>query len=245
MGELTLTEAGITVLTGVLMGVLVNLAAEVLPAISSGRGAVTAHGRCVISGDRGCVGAIALAYPTPAVWSRPRWWAVVLASVGLQLLTRLRFGTPLSRLLVTLYSAVLLLILVIDAEHRLVLNRVLLPTALFALAVPLLRPGMALLPVVLGGLVSFAAFLLIALAGRGALGVGDVKLAGVIGLMLGYPLALKALIAGIIIAGLATLFLLAIRRIGLRSYIPYAPWLVAGVYLVMFLDPRFVQMIGG
>ena len=45
----------------------------------------------------------------------------------------------------------------------------------------------------LGGLAGFGLFLLLAILGRGALGAGDVKLAGVIGLMTGYPTVWTAL----------------------------------------------------
>ena len=75
---------------------------------------------------------------------------------------------------------------------------------------------------------------LIALIGRGKLGAGDVKLAGVIGLMLGFPAAITALVIGIFLGGAAAIILLLTRRAGRKSSFAYAPYLALGA-LVMLL----------
>ena len=104
-------------------------------------------------------------------------------------------------MLVCLYAAFLLAVLVIDLEHRLVLNVMLAPAALLALVASLLPGGLSPEQAVLGGIVAFAGFFVLAFVGRGALGYGDVKLAGVIGLMVGYPAVIGALFAGVLLGG--------------------------------------------
>ena len=66
------------------------------------------------------------------------------------------------------------------------------------------------------------------------MGFGDVKLAGVIGLMLGYPFVVPALMVGIILGGLAALALLITRKAERKSYIAYAPYLALGALVVLF-----------
>jgi leader peptidase (prepilin peptidase)/N-methyltransferase len=66
------------------------------------------------------------------------------------------------------------------------------------------------------------------LFGSGAFGLGDVKLLGGMGLLLGLYRAVGGLVAGLFISGAVLLVLLAARRIGRRSYVPFGPFLILG-----------------
>ena len=81
--------------------------------------------------------------------------------------------------------------------------------------------------------VGFGVFFLLALIGRGAMGLGDVKLAGVIGLMTGYPLVVAALALGIVLGGVAAIALLVTRRAGRKGTMAYAPYLALGTIIVL------------
>lgn len=133
-----------------------------------------------------------------------------------------------------LYAAFLLAVLVIDLEHRRVLNVMLAPGAVAALALSLLPVTPSPWQALLGGLVGFGIFLLIGLLGRGALGAGDVKLAGLIGLMTGYPNVIPALVLGIVLGGAAALALLISRRASRKSTMAYAPYLAVGAFLILW-----------
>ncbi len=94
----------------------------------------------------------------------------------------------------------------------------------------------ALWRALLGGLVLAAGYLLLGLARPGQLGGGDIKLAGLAGLVLGW-LGWRAVLTGaalgFILAGLAGLALLAARRITLRGEISFGPFLLGGALLVI------------
>ncbi|HIQ12056.1 MAG TPA: prepilin peptidase [Caldilineales bacterium] len=92
-------------------------------------------------------------------------------------------------------------------------------------------PGSALL----GFLTGSAGFLFLAILGRGALGMGDVKLAGAIGALFGFPDALYALFWGVMLGGVAALYLLIARKAGLKSAFAYAPYLAAGAWILAML----------
>lgn len=64
--------------------------------------------------------------------------------------------------------------------------------------------------------------------GAGAFGVGDVKFLAGMGLMLGGDRALSATIFGLILSGAVLIVLLATRRIGRKSFIPFGPFLIIG-----------------
>lgn len=73
---------------------------------------------------------------------------------------------------------------------------------------------------------------LVALAGRGAMGAGDVKLAAALGALLGYPLILRGLLWGTVAGGAAALVLLVTGRTGRNDYIAYGPYLALGGWIV-------------
>ena len=169
---------------------------------------------------------------------RPRLPDVVfgLITAVLFALTAWRFGVvwELPAYLVLARNAVLLT--VIDVQHRLLPNRVLVPAfaagailltmaAAFSGAWPdLLRAGVA-------ALVLFAVYLLLALIAPSGLGMGDVKLAGLLGLYLGWlgwGEVIVGAAAGFVVQALVGLVLLAGRRIGLRSELPFGPAMLLG-----------------
>jgi leader peptidase (prepilin peptidase)/N-methyltransferase len=138
-------------------------------------------------------------------------------------------------------AAVGVLLAVIDLRHRLLPNRVLLPA--FAAGAVLLTGAAAatgdwsrLLRAGLGAVVLLAVFLVLALVAPSGLGMGDVKLAGLLGLHLGW-LGWTALVlggaAGFVVQALLALVLLAIRRIGLRSELPFGPAMLLGALFAL------------
>ena len=78
---------------------------------------------------------------------------------------------------------------------------------------------------------------------RGGLAVGDLYLVAPIGLMLGWPVIFTALFAAAFLAAGTSLALLALRRVGMRSYIPFGPFLVAGAVLALLLDDRVLTVV--
>src|SRR5215207_6087180 len=126
------------------------------------------------------------------------------------------------------FAAMLIAVAGIDLEHRIIPNKVMLPSAVFAVVTAIvLRPN-DLTELAIAGVAAFAAFLLAALAYPAGMGMGDVKLAGVMGLYLGTsvaPALLLAFLAGTIV-GVAILIRdgAAARKKG----VPFAPFLAFG-----------------
>jgi leader peptidase (prepilin peptidase)/N-methyltransferase len=133
------------------------------------------------------------------------------------------------------YCCVLAAIAYIDLDHRLVLNRLSYPGIALALGASVLWPGFGLVSAALGAAVALLVFGILEIIGRGALGTGDTKLAVMIGAMRGLPGGLSALMLGVMIGGLAAVFLMVVLRQGRKSYMAYAPYLAAGAMLSFFL----------
>jgi leader peptidase (prepilin peptidase) / N-methyltransferase len=117
---------------------------------------------------------------------------------------------------------------------RLTLPAIPLMLALLGLAAIAGHEESQLLRAVLGGLAMTTGFLLLALVRPGQMGGGDIKLAALLGLALGW-LGWTALIAGValgfLLGGVAGLALLATRRATLRSQIAFGPFMMCGAML--------------
>jgi len=88
----------------------------------------------------------------------------------------------------------------------------------------------------LGAAVSGGMFLLVYLMSRKGLGGGDVKLMAAVGLYLGLGGALSAMLLGTILAALAGLTLILLKKIGRKDAIPLAPFLYIGIAATIFLS---------
>jgi leader peptidase (prepilin peptidase)/N-methyltransferase len=107
----------------------------------------------------------------------------------------------------------------------------------------------ALLRMVLGALALFGFFFALALVSPRAMGFGDVKLAGVLGLVLGYfswwTLVVGAF-AGFVLGAVVGMGLMATGSAGRKTAIPFGPFMVGGALLALWLaDPAAGLLLFG
>ena len=130
-------------------------------------------------------------------------------------------------------AALLMTITLVDLQVRSIPNALVLALLIWALVQMFVfgrpTPVAAGLGVLAGGGVLFV----MAVAGRGAMGAGDVKLAAALGAVLGWPAVLPALLYGIIAGGVAALLLLLLRRADRKSAFAYGPYLALGAVIVL------------
>lgn len=170
---------------------------------------------------------------------RARDWRTVVVIVAGALsfaATVARFATDVGALLfVGTYVVALVLLLATDLDQKLLPDVITFP--LIGLAVlayvtgvgPYVRTNDELLLAVGGAiLVPLALFILAIPFGEGAIGEGDLKLLVSVGLLGGLQKLFYGLVAGAIGAGLIIGVLVFIRRLSMRSYVPYGPFLIAG-----------------
>jgi leader peptidase (prepilin peptidase) / N-methyltransferase len=147
----------------------------------------------------------------------------------------------------------MILVVVIDVEHKLILHPVSLAGVLVcgAIGFNLWGPWMSLA----GGLAGFLMMLIFYWFGalfarwlskrRGlpedevALGFGDVNLSGVLGLLLGWPVIVGGLIVAILLAGLGSLiyiiWMLVFKRYQSFAAIPYGPFLILAAFILLYV----------
>jgi len=139
--------------------------------------------------------------------------------------------------------ALLVVLTATDLEQRRLPHIVLDPLILAAAFFVPFNPGVEPLMAVIGGAAAVGFLGLLALVVRGGLAVGDLYLVAPIGLMLGWPVVFTALFAAAFLAAGTSLVLLVTRRVGMRSYIPFGPFLVAGAVLALLTDQRMLMVV--
>lgn len=198
---------------GLIVGALLNIVIERLPAREAGA-------------------------PPPS-WRRP---VVTVATAVLAVLVVLVRHRTHDLILGLVLLVVLIPIVFIDLEHRLIPNRITAPAAVAAIVIGLATRPSGFGAQVVAGVAAFAFLFLFALIYPRGLGMGDVKLAGVMGLYLSASVAV-ALFAGLLAAAVVGVGVLARRGMseGRKTYIPLGPFLAFGGLVGILVGPQVVH----
>jgi leader peptidase (prepilin peptidase)/N-methyltransferase len=133
-------------------------------------------------------------------------------------------------------------ITLIDVDHRIIPNRITGPAAIAALIAIAVLDTDFLLEAVIGAVGGGGFFLIAALLYPRGMGMGDVKLAGVLGLYLGRAVAPAILIA--LIAGVAVGAAIIVRKgavEGRKTAVPFGPFLALGGMVAYFVGNELVD----
>jgi leader peptidase (prepilin peptidase)/N-methyltransferase len=163
----------------------------------------------------------------------PFRYALIEATTALLVAASLLvYGATATALLAALFCAVLVAISVIDFEHRIVPNRIVVPAAAIVLvARTALDPSPMWAIAALGAAGFFFVAILVYPSG---MGMGDVKLALLLGAMLG-PTVPVALMVGMIAALVPSIVLIARHGSAARTMaLPFAPFLALGGVVALF-----------
>ncbi len=181
------------------------------------------RGRC-----RDCAAPISVRYP------------VVEAATGtLFVLTTLRFGVAPELLAYLYVAAVGIALALIDLDVHRLPDRIVLPS--YGVLAVLLLVGSwgsgdltALGRAAMGGVALWLLYFLLALAKPGAMGFGDVKLAGLLGAALawvGWGALVVGAFAAFLLGGLYGVAMMVAGRATRRSRVPFGPWMVLGAFV--------------
>ncbi|HJV29202.1 MAG TPA: prepilin peptidase [Gaiellaceae bacterium] len=181
------------------------------------------RGRC-----RHCKAAIPWVYP-----------GVELATAALVAGCVLAFGVSWDALIASFFCAVLVVISAIDLEHKIIPNRIVVPAFVIVLAAQtLLHPSPEWALAALGASSFLFAAAVVYPAG---MGMGDVKLALLLGAMLGRVVPV-GLMLGMLLALVPSVVLLARHGAAARKMgFPFGPFLALGSILALFWGDRLME----
>jgi len=141
------------------------------------------------------------------------------------------------------FTAFLLVFAIRDIQTRLISNKLLLIAG--AVTIIWLYFTGSVLSGLFGGCVGFSLFSVLYLLSREKIGAGEVKLAGLIGLMTGFPLVLLALLLALLTGSLVVGVLLALKRVKTIDSIPYAPFLCSGGIITLWAGRWLISWYWG
>nr|PZN36773.1 MAG: hypothetical protein DIU70_13885 [Bacillota bacterium] len=178
---------------------------------------------------------------------RPRAWEVVACALAGGLVARLildrapGLGAALPQVLL---AAVLITASLVDLHERIIPNELVLFTVAAWPALHVLAPRFSWSWALGGAALGGGTLLLLALATRGGVGMGDVKLAAAFGLYLGVWETAVAVVAAFLLGGLSSLALLSLGVVGRRDHIPFGPFLAAGALVGFLYGESLLQVVG-
>lgn len=189
---------------------------------------------------------------------RPRWLrpVLVLLTVLLLALVIYRFGLSWELPAYLFLAVVAVVLSLIDLKYQLLPNAIVLRALIIAAVLLLLASLLSLVTTgeftwepLLGALFGagalFILYLILALISPQGLGMGDVKLAALIGLYLGYlgwDAVLLGAFAGFLVGGLAGVVVLLTGRGGRHTAIPFGPSMLAGAFIAIGWAEPLMQL---
>jgi leader peptidase (prepilin peptidase)/N-methyltransferase len=171
-------------------------------------------------------------------WRTP---VVAVLAMAIVAVVPVRFEDSGQRLLFTAFFGASVLLLATDLDQRLMPDLITLPLIVVGLAALAWGGDMLVTkasPWVAIGAAVIVPLVLLALSlpfGAGAFGGGDVKFLMGVGLLIGAIRLVLAVFAAAILGAVVIIGLLAARRITLKSYVPFGPFLIAGAVCVTLI----------
>lgn len=172
-----------------------------------------------------------------------RPYLVELALPVIFVFLSLRYPPTLYLVFLLVYTTILVLLTITDLEHRLIQNVIILPAIILGVAGSFVTPTFNWRQALLGGALAFIIFYLLAILARGGLGSGDVTLSAFLGIIIGFPNIIYALIFGVLLGGAVSAILVILRRVTLKTFIPYGPFLIVAGWVMLVWGDQIQQLL--
>lgn len=169
-----------------------------------------------------------------------RYPLVELANAALFVLAGWYFGLEAELFPALLFISALIAIFFIDLEHYIIPNVIVLPAAVIGVVAGIAIAPSRWLEILVAGAASGAFFFLIVFIRPGGMGMGDVKLAAMMGFFLGKAV-LAALFLGFLFGAIVGVALIAAGRKGRKSRVPFGPFLAIGGIIALFVGNTLLE----
>ena len=162
------------------------------------------------------------------------------------LISYYHFGISYEFFASLIIAALVLIVFISDFKYMIILDSPLIIAALIILVLRAYYYGFANIGLaLLSGIILFALMFLIGLLGkklfrREALGGGDIKLAGIIGLILGFKLGLVAIILSSL---LALPYAVGAMLLNSDREVPFGPFLISSMAIVFLFADKFMNLL--
>nr|WP_068674674.1 A24 family peptidase [Oceanobacillus sp. Castelsardo] len=176
------------------------------------------RGKC-----RHCKGKISYIYPTIELFTG------VLFALSFSII-----GFKFELITALLLVSMLMIIFVSDIKYMLIPNKVLLFFLPFFILMRVLVPLEPWWSPIIGAIIGVVLLAIIIILSRGGMGAGDMKLFGVLGIVLGVQKVLLAFFLSCMIGAIIGVFLLLTKIVGRKQPVPFGPYIVFGSLIAYF-----------
>ena len=197
-------------------------AVDLIPVLSY----IIYRGKC-----RYCGAKISLQYPT-----------VELITSILYLLVYINFGFTLEGFIYLFLISILIIISFIDLNEKIIPNILSYSGIIIGLILAIIFNHISFLSAILGLLIPSLLLLIIALIFKGGMGIGDVKLVGMIRTFTGYLYPLIGIFIGALVGSVVFLPLLMTGKIGKKTKIPFGPLISLGTVIMILFGEQLIDM---
>jgi len=141
-----------------------------------------------------------------------------------------------------LISCFLIVIFVYDLKHYIIPDKVIYQAIAITFLYNLILNSQFIIHNSISAFGAAGFFLFIVLVSRGKwMGVGDIKLVFLIGLLLGWPNTLLALFLAFLIGAIIGLGLIILKKKTIKSELPFGPFLILGIYIALFFGEKIIN----
>ncbi len=155
-----------------------------------------------------------------------------------------RFGPGPAGILVMALISAFIVVTFIDLEHQIIPDSITLPGIVLGLVLGPLVFKTGFLNSLIGMALGGGTFYLIAIASRGGMGGGDIKLIAMIGAFLGWKAVLLVIFVGSLLGAIVGVGLMIFKGMKRKTPIPFGPFLVAGAMSAIFYGSFFFRCYG-
>jgi len=180
---------------------------------------------------------------------KPISWQYPLVEVGTAILSVLiywKFGNHLYTYFLLATTYFLIVIFVYDLKKYLIPDEMLYPAIIIAIIYRAFDSPLNFKMTLLGVLIAVGFLGIIYLLGKGKwMGFGDVKLAILLGLVTPFPLVIITIFLAFLIGSVVGLIMVSLKQKKLKSEVPFAPFLIIGLYLSIFFGEKIISWYFG
>lgn len=144
-----------------------------------------------------------------------------------------KFGWSYEGVGMMAYASLFLSVFIIDLEHHIIPNKVVLVGLVAALLIGSFWPGVGPVKALIGAGSGFGILLVFYLIPGFVIGEGDVKLAAVVGAATGFPIVAVGLGLSFVLGGVVAMLLIITRRSRRKAEIPFGPFIAASAMIAL------------
>ena len=169
------------------------------------------------------------------------WGPLLISNFKFQILNQFQIFNYINLLFWFYIASVLIIIFVYDLKHYIIPDKVLFPAIAITFLYQIFTKFDLIVNFLIAAVIASGFFLTIFLISKGRwMGFGDVKLAVLMGFLLGVPNVMAALFLAFFFGAIISLILLVFHKKKLKSEIPFGPFLILGTFLAMLWGQQII-----